>query len=266
MNLHFNNPPIIEAVIGIQFEPILGFDLASFGQFYELIKSDFPIVEHQSPLLPQLEQFSSNPSQHVHLHLANGQPLPRAFFRNSDQSKLIQLQNDRLIFNWIKIPGENYPHFEKILEDFTYILAKLKNFVVHRDWPSIRVTQCELTRTNIIEVNQDILPSLADAPRVFAMLNKVNNPPSVETENFSYTASQKIQLANNRQIVRLFTTLSPRFRVPDGHGAYHLEFTLRGPVSDSDEAAITSFFSEARKSINDAFLASTTEKAQQYWK
>ena len=46
-------------------------------------------------------------------------PLPRCWFLNDTETRLIQLQADRFIHNWRKVTGkEEYPRYEAIRDEF----------------------------------------------------------------------------------------------------------------------------------------------------
>src|ERR1700722_12825048 len=53
----FDNPPVVETVLSVQFKPLPGMRVSHFGQFHELLKpKGFETVEQYPPLDHQIEQ------------------------------------------------------------------------------------------------------------------------------------------------------------------------------------------------------------------
>ena len=117
--MDYKKPPVIEVLCGIVFETIRSFKAHHLGLFWQKVRDKFLVCEHA----PRLEvAFES-------LDLANY--LPRVWFISEEQNMLIQLQDDRFLFNWRRMQQrEAYPRYSTIIEAFKTNLgfnAKCRN-------------------------------------------------------------------------------------------------------------------------------------------
>ena len=106
----FKNPPVIETIIGIEFARLEKFGVPHFGLYWEAIRADFPEFELKQQLDSQIERFEPlqfqptiPPLQFIE------KPEIRCWFVSRER-RLIQLQQDRFIYNWRKEGQEkDYP-------------------------------------------------------------------------------------------------------------------------------------------------------------
>ena len=92
--LEFTDAPIIELVCGVQFDGIVFSPQDIFG-IYGMIKKDFPNIQQNSPL-PSIIEKPDSPT--VTRALAGFHT--RTFFINEGNNKLLQIQPDKVFFNW----------------------------------------------------------------------------------------------------------------------------------------------------------------------
>jgi uncharacterized protein (TIGR04255 family) len=137
----YEKPPVIEVVCGIVFEKIEQFKGAHLGLFWQKVRKGFPKCEHAPPL-----GFSPESTD-----LMKNLPLPRMWFVSEEDDRLIQLQNDRMLYNWRKVEGkELYPRYDTIIEPFKNNLEVLRQFLEEEDLGKIVPVNCELTYINHI--------------------------------------------------------------------------------------------------------------------
>lgn len=118
--LEFSDAPIIEVVCGAQFDGIV-FDQQYVFEVYEKIKKDFPVIQQNPPINSIIEKIDA---PNVNKALAGFHP--RTFFINEDNNKLIQIQPDKVFFNWRKTNNEEqYPHFDSVFHEFKEIFNML---------------------------------------------------------------------------------------------------------------------------------------------
>lgn len=148
----YENPPVIESALGIQFSEPIGFNSATFGLYYTTIRDRFPIVDEQARLLTITETF---PKRLVVPHVKlSAVPVPpqRMWFKDSQEGRrLIQLQADRFVFNWRKHAGEPYTSY---FDNVAICLSEFKGFVrvcTDLGLPAICPNLCEVTYVNRIE-------------------------------------------------------------------------------------------------------------------
>ena len=85
-----------------------------------------------------------------------GAMLPRLWMVNDNDTRLIQVQPDRLVVNWRKVGGDDvYPRYEAIREQFTAVVDKFSAFLAEQELDELRVNQCEITYINHIPVSDE---------------------------------------------------------------------------------------------------------------
>lgn len=151
----YKTPPLNEVSIGLQFEPLAQLKIPHFGLFWERIREQYPIVEHAPPIVGK-EQESTE-----------WFPLPRVWFIDRSDSKLVQLQTDRLNFNWRHRDGTGpYPRFQEISKQFFQLLADFDQFIAEENIGIVVPTSAELTYINLLDKGRE-WNSVNDLPSVF---------------------------------------------------------------------------------------------------
>lgn len=113
----YDNPPVVETVLGVQFDRLPGFKNGHLGAFWKSLDADeWPVVQDVPPLSPQFERFdkSANWAQGIQLQLTQD-PACRLQIKNKDGDRMIQLQNNRLHFNWLGEGGGRYPRYDRVV-------------------------------------------------------------------------------------------------------------------------------------------------------
>ncbi|MCK5280857.1 MAG: TIGR04255 family protein, partial [Cyclobacteriaceae bacterium] len=110
--LEFSNAPVIEVILGSQFEGVT-FESKSIFDFYNSVKENFPDIQENPPLAALIENIDSPSETRIISGFTS-----RKFFINNSQNKLIQIQPDRFLFNWRKTNNEEeYPHFDSVFSE-----------------------------------------------------------------------------------------------------------------------------------------------------
>jgi uncharacterized protein (TIGR04255 family) len=79
----YSEPPVTEAVLGIQFAPINGFGSAYAGLFWQTIRQRYPKLSEQSPLPSQFETFGGRPTpMTLQMQAMFIPPMPRFWFES----------------------------------------------------------------------------------------------------------------------------------------------------------------------------------------
>ena len=113
----YDSPPVIETSVGIQFDGLDQYTSLAAADFRKEIVATYPIVEEWPPLDPGFETFGASDSRIINpqLTLITEAIRPRFFFVTRDGSELLQLQRDRLFFNWRRTEkGEAYPRYTHV--------------------------------------------------------------------------------------------------------------------------------------------------------
>jgi uncharacterized protein (TIGR04255 family) len=134
--LHFHQPPVVEVAIGVETGPIVGWDVPHFGAFWQTIREAFPRFQVQ-PALPPTGAGAG--------FVSSTFPI-RCIFIDASDTKLIQVQHDRLIYNWRKIKdADAYSSYEQLKGAFLSELGKFRSFLVDMDLAPPSITRCEVT-------------------------------------------------------------------------------------------------------------------------
>ncbi len=118
----YEQPPVVETVLSVQFKPLSKMRIIHFGQYHQLVSQHgFVSAEQYQPLDHQVEQKDS----HVKFfHFPSTvSPLPRVWFLSNvepDGQKVIQLQLDRIVQNWRRpeVSSYKYPSYVTVKASF----------------------------------------------------------------------------------------------------------------------------------------------------
>ena len=269
----FKRPPVIETVLGVQFEPLAGFGNAHLGAFWKSLGGDWPNVADVPPLEPQFEEFGEAMSWRtagLQLKLSRD-PHTRLQTRNLTNDRMIQVQNGRLHYNWLGHVGSEYPSYHKVRPEFDWALDLFRQFLANQPprepqsepW-ELQPNQWEVTYVNHIprgtvwEQPQDwtrLFPSVAVLP--------AERPP-VRLESLGGQWHYEIE----PQRGRLHVNVSHGWRKkPDECELLVLNLTARGPVGSrgEDGLGLDEGLQLGHEIIVKAFRDLTSKRAQEYW-
>src|SRR5712691_13141372 len=165
----YKKPPLVEVVNGIVFQPLAGLRIAHWGRLWEEFKAEFPKCEHAPPLA--LDGLASvNPDD-----IASGFPfVPRLWFINGTEDRLLQFQANRFYYNWRQKPQrEIYPRFPEIYKGFEQLWKTFQGFSEREGLGKVLPKECELSYINHIPKEhgwsspsdiKNILPDIAWNP------------------------------------------------------------------------------------------------------
>ena len=110
---HFANPPVQETAFGIEFAPLQKWQVPFVGLFWQRVRNRYPAFRVLPSLPSVVEDLSGRPqaSPGLSFNVVAEVPPVRCWFLTEDETRLIQVQQDRFIFNWkrgrVDAP---YPH------------------------------------------------------------------------------------------------------------------------------------------------------------
>jgi uncharacterized protein (TIGR04255 family) len=257
----YEDPPVNEVVIGIQFNQtaITG---AHIGLFWEELRDEFPKVSEQPPLEPKIEFLQPRLFSAPRLEFSSWHG-SRYWLTSEDDVQLIQIQYDRLLYNWRRGPhNAAYPHFEALLEKFWSIAKKWSDFL-KKEGQTLSLTQWEVTYINHI-LTPEGQPALADALSFWG--GQLDRALGGAAEAGRMEA-QRILTENTSPWARMYVNITTGVRldqVPLPLIAF--ELTVRGPPGDEEiwETTHDRLF-QARRQIVTAFDTLTTEKMHATW-
>lgn len=145
----FDNPPVIETVLGVQFKPLVRWQVQHIGLYGARVRSQFPNIEIQPPLPDETERFGDDGRKDIRISLT---PMmnPRSWFIGSD-AWLVQVQNSRFISNWRKLAKGKYPHYKAFNEHFSKEFTRFCDFLKHEEIGLPELEQVEVSYINHID-------------------------------------------------------------------------------------------------------------------
>lgn len=246
--LDYENPPLSEVVCGVRFKTLESFLVPHYGNFWDKVKNEFPLCEHAQPLysdtskLPNIETSA-----------------PRVWLINKPGDMLIQLQNDRFLFNWRKTENNpEYPRFSKIFSAFSDYFELFTSFIEKEDIGTIEPLEYELSYINIINQGegwdnpQDIGHIMKD---ISWEIDRDFLPPpiAVHWQTFFYLPDKQGRLDVSLKQAQRKSDLKPVFR---------LELSTKGIDPTKELSDLSNWFELAHKWIVSGFSDLTTNEIQ----
>lgn len=248
----FGNPPVVETVLGVQFIPLVKLKSFHGGQFWSELGEGWSRVE-ESPLIPAaFERFDDSPPLDLLFAFEVGAGSPvRLRMRSDDGAEMVQLQRDRLHYNWLGGETRTYPRYPEVRVRFDSALNKFRGFLENQKLGELQPNQWEVTYVNRLS-KDGVWNSAAEH---LAALKLTGNP---EVEGLVTEAAD----------------LKLRFLIPPNRGRLHVEslqqpdhvrltLTARGPAQTLEE--LSTGLDLGRKTIVTAFARLTSAEAQKAW-
>lgn len=260
----FTNPPVVEVILSAQFGHVEGFGVIHYGLLWEHFSQEFPGVREMPPLEPAFELFGarSQAASSMKVEIID-RIMPRLWFFNQDETRLIQIQPDRLVHNWRKIENDNvYPRYEQIKAGFIDAVEKLNTFLSEKGMSEISVNQCEISYLNHITVDDVRDSALSKMFRLFSD-NSAENW-SGEIEDFHFSMKHILRGNKEKPYGRLHVQVDP-FDQADGKKSFLLNLTARGRPETPDIDGMTDFFDKGRDTIVRRFTEITSDHMHKVW-
>jgi len=252
----FDRPPVVELVMGVQFEPLKKLQASYLGLFWETVRDAYSKCSENPPITPQLEDLGRPGAlKDMGLQLSQVPPLPRVFFEDASGQWLIQLQRDRFLHNWRCGPREGgYPRYPAVRERFFSQWSNFQQFVADNELGDINVTQLEITYLNHVapwtdksEVG-DVFPDFR-----WRKGDRLLGKPEACNISCAFTSSDSPS--------RLRATVRPGIH-PEKGNIVLFELTVRGVAEEDD---LESWFDNGRRWIVTAFADLTSDEWHKKW-
>lgn len=251
----YKQPPVHEVVIGFSFSHLAGLKIPHLGLLWDRFREDYPTVEHAIPL---------GGGEQIVLDTSTGLPLPRVWFIDKSETRVIQIQSDRFYFNWRHRKNEDvYPRYRNIESQFKANLLVLEAFLNEMKLGVLNPTECELTYINHIPKSEG-WETIDELAKVFTDL--CWNPKEArflpKPKNLAWQAA--FVLPDNKGQLRI--RLSEATRKTDLVPLIVLELNARGIGDIKTTDQIWNWYSVAHDWIVNGFADITTQEMQfQKW-
>lgn len=136
----------------MQFAPLGQLRAYQLWPLWQVWRESYPRVEEQPPLPPGLEVELGSVMPQFRLSFGTGAPpMNRHWFLSQDESRLVQLQQDRLIVNWrISDPPTEYPRYGQLRETLVQRFADLELVTGELGFGSPQISQLEISYVNVL--------------------------------------------------------------------------------------------------------------------
>jgi uncharacterized protein (TIGR04255 family) len=260
----FDNPPIDEVAIGVQFHPIPLYGSELLGQFRETVQDEYPGYVEQPRLEPVIESLtetsaSPTPPFSVSISQPPGSAAVRSWLVSADDSELLQIQDSMFTLNWRRRDSE-YPRFETLLERFESTFGKFKTLLTTRGIQMPQLRQIEVAYINWI----------TDMP-MYEFLKSAHET-GISEEEFPDDQAWQARYTlkeNGSPLARLLVQCVPGLRIQEpnpGRGS-QLGLTFRAPLPPGNvsDARLMHLIETGRIDIVNSFKALTTERGHARW-
>jgi len=259
----FDNPPVVEVALAVQFQPLMEFRSLESGALWDLFRPEFPRGLEQPPLPAAFETFGTRPAsqQSLSMEMSPG-PMPlRYWFLNNDDTQLIQFQRDRFAHNWRKVAGAgDYPRFEAIRERFAHEFELVRKFLADRRIGEVAPNQCEVTYVNHVsaEGSDSLHGMLADIFTVWRDEPRLGHP-----EDGGFGIRYVLKSEDGAPLGRLIVQADPGYI--DDKAIIRFTLTARGQPKRPCIDDALHFLDFGRERIVRAFALLTTTRMHQQW-
>ncbi len=259
----YERPPVIEAVLGVQFKPITDWNVSHFGLFWQTIRESFPRFEVQHPLADQIELIGLAPVEKKPSIKFVDAPEVRCWYVSEDDHEIIQVQHNFFLYNWRKSDSDTeYPRYEKTIRPaFMRHWTHFLSFLQSEGLSSPDVVQCQNQYVNHLPLGEgwDTVGDWHRVLRPLAALEKLDFLPTPEIGqlNLSFLMPEKKG--------RLRVTANLAARKKDGKHIIVLDLLARGKPDSSDTPDIILWMNLGREWIVRGFTDITTDSMHKLW-
>lgn len=262
----FKKPPVVELVLGVQFARIEKLNAIYLGAWWQTMKNIFPVMQEKSALPPIVEPLDLSKPIEVRLNITNKPTPSRWWFLTNDHSELIQVQNDRFVYNWRKT-SENmtYPSYEHLIENFLKHLHSFCEWIAQERLGPFDPNMCEISYVNHIFAGKgwEKHSQLADVYAPFSSNYSIDFLPPIET--FEFNASHVFTDKDSKPLGRLKIGVNSGFRGTDQLPVIVINMNAFSPLQDKSTQGIKATLDKFHEWTVRGFATITTPKMHEIW-
>lgn len=145
----YDNPPVTETILGIEFRPLATWGMPHFGLFWAKIREKYSKFSVQPPL-PEESHGSGL------IISLNPIPVVRCWFIDYEDKWLLQVQNSRFISNWKKKKDDSdYPSYTLFRDRFVEHYEQFQQFLSDENFDELSLYQAEISYINHVDIGSD---------------------------------------------------------------------------------------------------------------
>ena len=255
----FNKPPVIETILGVEFEPLRNFQVPHFGLFLLEIKDRYKNFTELPPIVSQIEKFESD-SVEIASFQFGLRPEVRCLFLDEKQEWKIQVQNNKFLSNWTKSTLKSgYPSYTETLRRFKTYWNKFVLFLEKNKLDKPQIRQCEIMYLNHIEESIDF----ENLSEIFPHWTKSEKASKFLPSPEAIAMNVVYRIPENRG--RLHITVQPVVRHFDLKKITQVSLTARVLPNPSDRKDVLEAMNIGHEWVVKGFTDFTSEKMHRIW-
>lgn len=232
MSIKYDNPPVVEVVLGLQFSPLPRFTAAHAGIFWErYLPPDYTESTHASIIEDQFERFGDDmqwgPLIDHGVRIFSGSEPDRTQISTTSGDRMVQLQRTRFHLNWRKTNGE-YPSYAVLKPEFLKRFAEFRELTVDKALGELAPNLWEVAYVNHLGKG-DLWQDVSSWPDVFSGYWSPGTE-IVGQELDRLQAEWRLELVPRRG--RLYIGIKSARVKATNQDALLLTLTARGPLAD----------------------------------
>ncbi len=262
----FDRPPLIESALAVQFDPLSVLGSQEIVKFATELGDGWGSPSITPPVGQQLDRYpgedhGSWTARLVQFRANAGQIEPyRVRVRSLDSSRMIQLENGWLVYNWLKADQrEDYPRYGATKEGFLQTVRQLREYCSKNLNVELAESLWEVAYINHIPEGQ-LWKEVGDWPELLPGLlgiATINSDPTLDSCN----AGWRIPIDDKRASLNVKLDLAVRNN--DGTRVITLSFRARGSLESSEE--LVSNLDCGHEAIVRKFAEVTSKNAHEVW-
>ena len=264
----FDKPPVVETVLGVQFEPIGGLTNSHMGAYWAGLKSEWPVVKNVAPLEEQFEHFGERGPSWALASLQikiTQDPSSRMVMTHRDEDRIIQVQNNRYLLNWTGGHKEQeYPKYNKFVRpEFDKAFEGFQDFVAEEELGEIVPNQWEVTYVNHIPKGS-VWKEPDEWSTIFSTSPMLRTPSSsVSLEGLQAEWHFEIMPQKGRLHIQMVSGRKKTGK--EEEDLLVLKLTARGPIDPQEGPTLSDGLDIGHETIVCAFRDLASDKALDYW-
>ena len=263
----YSDPPVIEVALSVQFDALAGYGSVHLGLLWQKFKNEFPDVQERPAVAHTTEQFGLRlgPRISMEAKVLSRPPVPRVWFLNSDGSELVQVQADRLIFNWRKTAdNDDYPRYVSVRRKFDLALNNFRDFLRAEGLPDIQPDQGEVTYVNHFR-SGSMWERHGQAERVVRLWNASPSDGFLGSPEGVRFAVTYVITEQESELGRLHVAFEPAYHLADNQPILVMTLVARGAPRGEGIEGIGRFFDIGHEWIVRGFTSLTTPEMHKVW-
>lgn len=245
----FDDPPVNEVALGRTFLHRPDFLLPYFGGYWQRVSAKYPKVEHAAPIV---DPTTLSGDQYF---------LPRVWLVSSDSTTLLQVQQDRLHFNWRQSDAGNpYVRFPVVQAEFLDAWNAFEMYLKETTGQPVQPVNAELVYVNIISLDgvKDTVSLLERSLRDF----KLDAGPRFLPRPGGANVMLSYGIPDSKNTFKVSTAAVKRKKT--GEPALKLELSVTGKCPG--DASFEEWSSKAHDFLVQGFKDLTTTEMHKAWK